>query len=240
MRWRVYILTQGETAEKILFFGSRAVDATFDAIRDGLKRLRAAKCQTKVFGATLHKFKLNPPLSEPAVKTFEATHRIRLPEDYREFLIKVGNGGAGPFYGLYKLGEMDDSVDFCKWEESDGFIGVLSKPFPHTAPWNDLTGEPEDIENQADYQKAYEAFNEIYWNSDNVNGAIPLCHEGCALRDWLIVTGPEAGHMWHDARTEQAGLSPISLGKARVTFLEWYVHWLDGALATLPKLRGAV
>jgi len=212
------------------------VDASFDDIRDGLERLRTAKRQPKVFGADSHGFNLNPPLSESAVKKFEAKHRIRLPDDFRGFLIDLGNGGAGPFYGVFKLGEMDDSFEFQKWKEGDGFVGVLSKPFPHTKAWNDVSGEPEETDDEEAYEKALEVFDEQYWNAANVNGAIPLCHEGCALRDWLIVTGPEVGQMWHDARADQGGLFPISTGKKkRVTFLEWYVHWLNEALAKLPK-----
>ncbi|HEV7278804.1 MAG TPA: hypothetical protein VGN57_01220 [Pirellulaceae bacterium] len=215
------------------------MEATSDRILDGLERLRSAKRQPKVFGAESHQFRLNPALSESAVEKFETEHRIRLPEDYRGFLIKAGNGGAGPFYGVFKLGEMDDSFDFQKWKEGDGFIGVLSKPFPHTRAWNDVTGEPEDSDDEEAYEKAIEAFDRRYWNAENVNGAIPVCHEGCAYRDWLVVTGPEAGHVWHDARTDRAGLYPISIGrKKRVTFLEWHVDWLNESVAKLPNRRG--
>ena len=214
------------------------MDATFDIIRDGLERLRTAKRLPKVFGAESHGFKLKPRLSESVVEKFEAKHRIRLPEDYRGFLIDLGNGGAGPFYGVFELGEMDDSFDFQKWKEVDGFVGVLSKPFPHTKPWNELPEEPEETDDEEEYDKALEAFHEIYWNPDNVNGAIPICHEGCAIRDWLVVTGGEAGHIWRDSRTDQAGLRPVSFGKKnRVTFLEWYVHWLNEVLTKWPKLR---
>src|SRR6266404_2538792 len=79
---------------------------------------------------------------------------------------------------------------------------------------------------------------ERYWNSENVNGAIPICHKGCAYRDWLVVSGPEAGHVWHDARADQAGLYPVAIAtKKRGTFLDWYMHWLHGALAMLPNRR---
>ncbi len=148
------------------------METSFDTICDGLERLRTAKRQPKVFGAESHGFNLNPPLSDSAVQKFETKHRVRLPEDYRRFLVNVGNGGAGPFYGVFKLGEMDDSFDFQKWKEGDGFVGVLSKPFPHTAPWNDLPEEPEETEDEEQYEKAIEAFDAIYWNPDNVSGAI--------------------------------------------------------------------
>ena len=44
------------------------MDASFDTIRDGFERLRAANRQPKVFGAEMHAFKLNPRLSESAVQ----------------------------------------------------------------------------------------------------------------------------------------------------------------------------
>jgi SMI1 / KNR4 family (SUKH-1) len=34
-----------------------------------------------------------PPLSDPEVRAFEERHGIELPKAYREFLLKVGNGG---------------------------------------------------------------------------------------------------------------------------------------------------
>lgn len=211
------------------------METSFATIRDGLDQLRTAKRWPNVFGAESHEFKLHPPLSEAEVGEFEAQHRIRLPEDYRGFLINLGNGGAGPYYGLFKLGEMDDCHDVQKWNESNGFVGVLANPFPHVAAWNDLSAEPNESDDELEYEKRLDAFDAVYWNSDNVNGAIPLCHHGCALRDWLVVTGREAGHMWNDARADYAGLCPISVGaKTRVTFLEWYMHWLNKALTKLP------
>jgi hypothetical protein len=211
----------------------------FDIIRNGLERLRTAKRPPKVSGAEAHGFELNPPLSDSEVRSFEAKHHIRLPEDYRGFLINLGNGGAGPYYGVFKLGEMDDAFDSQAWQEDDGFVGVLSKPFPHIAAWNDLTGKPEETDDDAEYERALDTFDQHYWNPNNVNGAIPICHEGCALRDWLVVSGSEAGHIWHDARVDRAGLYPISIGqKKRITFLDWYVDWLNESLATLPNPCG--
>ncbi len=210
------------------------MDSSFKTIRDGLALLYSVQRKPIVFGAESHGYILNPPLSESVVKQFEDKHRIHLPEDYRSFLIAIGDGGAGPFYGVFRLGEMDDNHDNIKWKEGDGFIGKLSRSFPFNTSWNDLTGLPHETDDEDEYQKAYEAFDSTYWNPDNVNGAIPLCHRGCALRDWLVVTGHEAGHMWHDARADHKGLAPISIGKKqRVTFLEWYTHWLNQAMSEL-------
>ncbi len=45
-----------------------------------------------------------------------------------------------------------------------------------------------------------------------LDGAIPLATEGCALHEWLVVSGPEAGTVWRDARADFAGLHPWGHG----------------------------
>lgn len=82
-----------------------------------LERLRAADVQHRVFGSKKHGYRVGPTLTESEIVAFEAENTVRLPEDYRCFLKVVGNGGAGPYYGLEPLGK---------------FGRVLSQPFPLT------------------------------------------------------------------------------------------------------------
>jgi len=209
------------------------MDADFETLRNDLERLRTSRFKPSLFGADCHKYLVRPPLSELEVTSFERDHRVALPADYRQFLLQVGNGGAGPYYGLFALGEWDEGT----WKEGDGFIGNLSEPFPHVAAWNDLGGEPDyDEPNQDELERQVNAFDESYWNPANVNGAIPICHLGCARRQWLVVTGPEAGHIWCDDRVDHRGLYPLSApGCVRVTFFRWYRTWLDRAILPYRK-----
>jgi hypothetical protein len=57
------------------------------------------------FGSDSHGFRLNPPLPEADLCAFETSHRIRLPDAYRTFLLHAGNGGACQYYGLFPLDE---------------------------------------------------------------------------------------------------------------------------------------
>jgi hypothetical protein len=223
------------------------MEADFAAIRDGLQQLRTATVPLNVFGSHVHRFRTHPRLSEGTVGKFEAHHRVALPPEYRGFLMQVGNGGAGPAYGLFKLGEIDDMRGHKPWTENSGLVGVLSQPFPHTGPWNDVSEEPlydesraDDPEWEEEYERKRDAWEDrVYWNPANVNGAVPICHLGCALRQWLVVTGPEAGNVWDDDRTDHGGLKPHQhKGRKRVTFLQWYRFWLDDALRQL-KAAGA-
>jgi hypothetical protein len=214
--------------------------ATIESIREDLERCRSAKRPPKIFGAETHRYMLNPVVRNSVVTNFEAKHGIELPEDYRRFMTELGNGGAGPYYGLFKFREMDDCHSFQRWKENDGFVGTLSEPFPHTRSWNDVLEYPEqdEIEDEDLYDAEVERIDKIYWNPEYVNGAIPICHQGCALRNWLVVTGPEAGTVWEDLRADEGGLVPTKRkGKIRMTFLEWYNDWLQQAVAKLPKSK---
>jgi len=179
---------------------------------------------------------LNGPLTEPDVASFEQKHGISLPSDYREFITRVGNGGAGPFYGVFPLGSMDDNLDMREWHENDGFVGTLSRPFAFQDEWNDVSGMPDYIllkQDEDAYEKQIEKFSSTYWSSELMHGAIPICHEGCALRIWLIVSGEQAGKLWEDRRSEYKGLRPVLLiNGSRATFSEWYKEWLDSGSAT--------
>jgi len=162
----------------------------FSAINATIEGLRTASPKPDIFGASHHGFALNPPLPEKDVVAFERKYRIELPADYRRFLTEVGNGGAGPYYGMFRLGERMDMRSLVGWDENDGVVGVLSESFPHTAPWNDLTGEPtEDDENDDQYDEKCQKFYERYFSPRYVNGAVPLSDSGCASshlarRDW--------------------------------------------------------
>ena len=186
--------------------------------------------QPNIFGAQGHNFLLNAPLPESEVAAFEQRHGIVLPADYRHFITRVANGGAGPFYGVFRLGEIDNKP----WQEGDRFVGVLSQPFPHREAWNDLSGMPsnglyETNENEAERQRS--AFEADYFDSTWVNGAIPICHEGCAIWVWLVLTGEEAGHLWEDDRANDGGIRPVTLKNGdRATFSSWYNEWLADPL----------
>ena len=85
-----------------------------------------------VFGSAVHDYKLNPPIPVSTIEEFEARHGIRLPDDYRHFVTEIGNGGAGPYYGLFPFGQQDDGLS---WEQGD-LIGDVAQPFPHVEAWN--------------------------------------------------------------------------------------------------------
>jgi hypothetical protein len=208
-----------------------------------IERLNNLDAEREIFGAKFHNYQLNPHLDEETIKSVENRYQIRLPEDYRRFLLEVGNGGAGPFYGLFKLGEQDSGWGFCSWE--DGYLlGNPATPFPYRERWNlpetfwSEAPHHREWKNEVEYDQAYQAWDtrleEIYWAPAVMNGAIPICHLGCALRQWLVVTGVERGNIWADERVDWKGVYPlVTQNRKRVTFSEWYIHWLDDSIRSI-------
>src|SRR6516162_3039220 len=86
----------------------------------------------QVFGAASHQYKLNPPLPVSSIEAFEERHGVSMPEDYRRFITEIGNGGAGPCYGVLPFGKDDDDREW----EGGGLVGDPSKPLPHMSAWD--------------------------------------------------------------------------------------------------------
>ncbi len=59
--------------------------------------------QRRLFGCQLHKYESCRCLAESEVVALESTYGIEVPSEYRVFLTRVGNGGAGPGNGLVAL-----------------------------------------------------------------------------------------------------------------------------------------
>jgi hypothetical protein len=112
--------------------------------------------------------KLGVCVAESDLWHFEQRHGVRLPECYRAFLSRVGNGGAGPGYGLDRF-------------DSDAVVEQLARTFPLTTAWV-WDADPAADEARIDACQG---------------GWLKIGTEGCGM-DWaLIVTGVERGQVWN-------------------------------------------
>lgn len=206
-------------------------------VRESLKRLAAA--HVEIFGSSAHRFHLHPPLPEAELRAFEERHHVLLPPDYAAFVTEVGNGGAGPAYGLFPLGMWDGTGrGLVPWVEDDGLWGRLSRPFPHAHASALVQAEPDEHladSDPAEYERQWRAYEGAGSTPTLTNGTMPICELGCAHRVLLVVTGTEAGHVWEDYRASDGGMCPIVRPDGtHATFGWWYRQWLDDTLGELP------
>jgi hypothetical protein len=205
-------------------------------VKEKLDLLRRLDWDFDYFGSKVHRYKLFPPLSAEGLVAIENKHGCAFPDDYRAFVTELGNGGAGPNYGLFPAGMHHLGRDLATWEKSG--IGDLSKPFPHTDPWNlpeefcaqqpdpdETTPEEEEDRMNEEWDKKLQAH---YWIEGVTDGAIPVSDLGCARTQLLVINGPESGSIWVDGRVDYEGIAPLlSEAGERVTFAQWYLNWLD-------------
>ena len=194
-------------------------------IQGKIEQLRQLDKNLTLFGSNRHKYNLNPKLSEETLLNFENTYNITLPEDYKEFLTKIGNGGVGPAYGLetFENGLFDD----LDYKRPNSLLNP-SKPFPHTKPWNEeFVSTVNEEEYEEEYERQYSEFSK-----NLMDGVLAISNFGCGISLNLVVNGEEYGYIWTDDRGNDGGIYPShELGnKERITFLNWYELWLDNSL----------
>lgn len=211
---------------------------TWAGVRERVLALRKAPRWWAVFGADFpdhgHNFELLPVLTEEQLGAVERRLGTELPEEYRTFLLEVGAGGAGPFYGLFPMKPPGPDTP-----PATGHCALPFRPELSAELDEHMYAEPR----RADYPDGDtfdDAFAAIYaaWDArhdellDSVTeGTLCISSQGCAYYSLLVVTGPLSGTIWDDIRALGEGVAPTELrGRTgHVSFAEWYLDWLDRA-----------
>lgn len=189
-----------------------------EQIHRRLRELAEDDPQLRRFGARRHGYRLGPVAHERAVARFERAHAITLPESYRRFITTVGDGGAGPHYGLFRH-DGTDWPNYVQQLEQD-LAGLRNTDFPHASdfqPWP----KAKPCTRHPDPEDSYDPC----W----LAGTVALDEVGCGAFYRLVVTGPARGQVWLDDLANDQGLS------AGPDFRDWYVQWLDNP----PPIRRA-
>lgn len=160
----------------------------------------------KEFGAARHGYRMNETLDANEIASFEAAAGVSLPEEFSEFLQTVGNGGAGPYYGVAPL-----QPALC----SDRLRSAcLLSPGMSQERWNELTAFLEDAAlSQAEKEQR---LDELY------GGLLEIGAMGWTFEMRLVLTGRYRGRIVYIDRTHQ-----IPYFTYEANFLEWYERWLD-------------
>lgn len=145
-----------------------------------LEKAKKVDSEYKVFGSDKHKYRLNPPVSLDEVLTLEVDFNIKLPDNYVYFLTEIGNGGAGPYYGLYSLEELRQR-QYCRQQDNklNPVIDIsLSKKM-----WNELM-EQRDTADDDVYDEIDQRIN---------TGVFSIGTQGCTYDNLLMFRGSETG-----------------------------------------------
>jgi hypothetical protein len=205
-------------------------------VRRRIARVAECTAAANIFGSSIHRWQLEPPLSTAELCEIENQLHVRMPDDYRSFLLQCSRGGAGPHYGVFALRKVKGR---WYWEDECllNDLERLNEPFPHVEAFNPDDWVPEepvedDFESEEAYEEALDRWqkqrDEVVYNPKNTLGFLYLCDLGCALREGVVITGPARGGMWIDQMVDGAGFKPLTDDDFKpLTFAGWYAGWLD-------------
>lgn len=195
-----------------------------DEIANKINQLKTLDKYFKVFGADAHHYNFRQNIDKEEVINFEQGHNISLPEDYRNFILRFGNGGCGPGYGLLKL---ENGIYDLPTNRTQSEIITLSNSFRFSKYWN-------FEEHSNDSEEWEEEYDNIKWT----DGMLRICHLGSAAYLNLVITGKERGNVWIDDRSSEGGIYPNNhySKKEKYDFLSWYSDWLDNSINQFRNL----
>ncbi|MEH1906521.1 MAG: SMI1/KNR4 family protein [Nostoc sp.] len=215
-------------------------------LKKKLTQLAILDATFEVFGSESHEYQFKPCLSNKDIQVFESRYNITLPSEYRNFLLEIGNGGAGPGYGLSGLLgiEHEDVILEKLYQEN---YEILSKPFPLTEAWNDLDLIVKN-------NQGFVANSDAYFDDKFIQGTLTITNYGCGIYAMLVITGEQSGKIWIDDRTNDNGIYPASLSfchafhdtdpddfhqdsdeEQPLSFYDWYEDWLNRSLAQIRQ-----
>ncbi|MFS0557821.1 SMI1/KNR4 family protein [Brevibacillus sp. 179-C9.3 HS] len=166
---------------------------------------------------------LNERLTLEQIEQFEASAKIILPQDYKDFLFHIGNGGKYARQFPLSLSHAKD----CLEESIRNTVGFeyMSLPF-HLEKCNscfddnfdadldddDVFDEPED-----------DGYNHMIVEA--LHGTITLHNDGCGYFIVMIVSGELAGKLYYIDTANGQGTRFVS-----DSFADYYLKWLNQQL----------
>ena len=204
-------------------------------IQRKLSQAKAVDKDLQVFGASSHKYHLNPPVSEAEVLAFENKYGVRLPECYRAFMLTIGDAKAkkldfitGPYYGLYAFGTQ---VDDLLYQGSEIYLKVPCALSPDMTQeeWESLSAplELDDFEDDEEEGYVIEVEDNYFAERAKVfGGLLPLGSQGCTYYHALVLNGKYAGRVVNvDLDLAQPKFA------FETNFLDWYERYLDEVIS---------
>lgn len=202
-------------------------DAHADYIKKLIDKVAEKDKKYEIFGASAHKYHLHETVSPAWVKEFEKQYQIKLPEEYVFFITKIGNGGAGPYYGIRPL-SLDKKDEKC--------YKNLSKPsvFDENYPqfYKEclaLRKDGESGEQAFSHEKEDELNSRFDAMCDRIeDGVLNINTQGCTYDTLFVVSGSRRGEIVYLDWNLEVEYPPVL---THMTFLAWYQGFFEEILA---------
>ena len=165
----------------------------------------------EAFGTEGHLHLLRPVFPLEELEAWEELMGLTLPEDYRIYLTQLGNGGAGPAYGLQPFtAPLDGALcrpcvysedreeaflemvrRFIRMYETDDDWTLYLDYFPDTPAWKDRQWQEAHWKEWTDQLE--QLMDRDIEDPMLHNGQMLIANEGCAADIYLILNGSHRG-----------------------------------------------
>lgn len=164
-----------------MWFGKK--ETQLDRIKNKLSQAMRKDADFSVFGASSHQYRVKEKLTAKELADWQAHNQVTLPEPYAQFLTKIGNGGAGPYYGIYSI---EKAASYTERQ------ALLAKSVLHPGmtkeEWNHLI-EPLTKDEDIPDEEYDEACNKV------LGGMLCIGTQGCEYDMYLVLEGKYRGRI---------------------------------------------
>lgn len=156
-----------------------------------------------LFGAERHLYCTNRCIEADQLNLYEEKMGINLPEEYKFFLKNIGNGGAGPFYGIFPLEKSANSIR----------PGSLLRVSPLSPNISDSELDYLVDLHQEDKDEEFSIFD----------GILRIGNQGCGTCTYLVLSGEFSGRV---INLDEFEFTRPIFDKSN-GFFEWYFDWIN-------------
>lgn len=207
-----------------------------------------------IFGSNCHTHLLNAPLSIEELEIWEELMQITLPADYRTYLTILGNGGAGPAYGISSFSfPLDETL-----LEQTVYSDDAQPQFEQLAhQWYEYSNEDEDelyreycLRTDGDKQMSFEVWDNNHWEVIDCTvrrflfqtGQLFIANQGCSHDVYLLLNGSHRGMcnysneeydysypFWYENADDHHSITWPQYRSTLVSFEDYFMRYVDQA-----------
>jgi hypothetical protein len=181
-------------------------DPRLTTLRDQIMVLHRLDRGGVIYGADKHRWRIHERLDQPTNIRIEHDLGFPLPPSYRAYLTELGNGGAGPLFGIEPL-----PLQF-----TDATLAALQQPFLGIEAVHQRLQDAGIVRHEDGY---YENWDRKLQAALLV-GTWPIAYEGCGHHSRIVLHGAEAG-------TILAVESDGGIFSQKADLLDWMIGWLS-------------
>ena len=180
-------------------------------LREKLERLAALDRTRQVGGASRHRYRLGDPAAPGDITLATKRLGVVLPDQVVQFYVRVGNGGAGPYFGLRPLAKIESLR--------------CGDPYPGLETFHRIAeeeGEPLDEEGYFEVPR------------ETICGLLAIADIGCGHELCVVATPGESELDAGQVVTVSLDGCIAEHGRG---FLEEYEGWLDHNLNSFEEIE---